>query len=193
MLNVQMKFAFMPAKVTSAARKGNKRAFTSVGSLARRTMRTSIRSVKKRTTTSKEGQFPRSHTGGAPGLRTIEYAATPGGQGIVAGPIRFGGKKKNLGRTVPAAVNDGGAIEILEAQIAGGSLTRAKGTGRFKKGIGWRSVGEHLYREKQRQGKPTRKRTVRIGPRPFKQLTLKKMISSKRLPNMWRNIVKRGL
>lgn len=124
--------------------------------------------VKKSRKTSAPGEPPKGKTNRLRGA--ILFDAD--GRSVVIGPALTARKSNDgepVGTTIPAVLEEGGQIRIVE-EFVNGKWVRSK-SGR-------------------NTGRKTRVRTVRIAPRPFMGPALAK--EAPKLPGLWRDSIRKG-
>lgn len=157
------KFFFDEAKIRRSVRKAQQeqRALRRAGAFIRRTARSSMRKVKKRTTVSSPGQPPRSHSS-EPNLRTIFYIYDPQTTSMVVGPP-----------LLPSSKNSRDSLPVPGLHEHGGTAHRtvyADASNRPAK-----------FRKKKRAA-------IRLAKRPFMLPALEQ--NADKIPPLWRDSVR---
>lgn len=180
-LRVKEHFFDQPA-IEAAVRRARKDydALKKAGAFVRRTARSSIRKVKKKTTHSQPGQPPRSHKPTELNLRSIYFSWDPLLQGMVVGPVGFA--RGPGGHPVPEIHEEGLSVPV--------KVLRRKKTN-SRKAIS--ATQKAAYLRKIRSGEivprraPVVSETVHYPERPFMGPALNKELP--KFPSLWEGSV----
>lgn len=171
----QAKTRFFDRLIHTSVDKATMKNLSKFGAFVRRTAKGLIRKVGKKGTPSKPGQPPKSRTGIL--KEFIFFAFDPAARSVVVGPAKtnqvfFNGAGKPVKGTVPAVLEFGGSIGVLEWYLEG----RKK----------W--VRADLRFKRKLAERKTRIRTVKVAARPYMQPAFKK--EAPKFASIWADTVR---